>query len=272
MNMARSTYYYRPKGRKPNEPGLLKRIEELAVEFVRYGHRRIVKQLKRDGFKIGKKKVLRIMREKRLLVKPVRRFVRTTDSKHGLRVYPNLIRGLVVKTINQVWVSDITYIRILRGFVYLAVIMDLFSRKAIGHAISKSLSTPLSLGALSMAIQNRRPAAGVIHHSDRGVQYADHRYINELRSHKFVISMSRKGNPYDNASAESLIKTLKSEEVHLWEYRDIADVKKRLPYFIEEMYNQKRLHSSLGYLPPNEFEEMISKEQNQDNPCLAMLT
>lgn len=163
-----------------------------------------------------------------------------------------------------------TYIRISTGFVYLAVILDLFSRKVIGYAVSKNIDTDLSLKALEMAIQNRNPSSGVIHHSDQGVQYAAHRYINRLKFYHFKISMSRKGNPYDNATAESFMKTLKTEEVYLWEYRTLEDVQKRIPYFIEQVYNLKRLHSSLGYRPPDEYEKIHIK--NQPDPCEVTLT
>ena len=164
--------------------------------------------------------------------------------------------------------ADITYIAILSGFVYLAVILDLFARRVVGHALSRSIDTALCLEALRMALALRRPPAGLIHHSDRGVQYASHDYVEKLLANGFRISMARKGNPYDNAAAESFIKTLKSEEVYLWEYRTMDDVQNRLPYFIEEVYNHKRLHSSLGYRPPVEFEELF----NQTKSCPVTLT
>ena len=166
--------------------------------------------------------------------------------------------------LNQAWVADITYIRILTTFVYLAVILDIFSRKVIGYAISKRIDTPLTLSALRMAIQIRSPNPGCIHHSDQGVQYASSEYVELLKQHGFQISMSRKGNPYDNAMAESFMKTLKQEEVYLWDYETLDDVKKRVPFFIEEVYNKKRLHSSIGYVPPEEFEAgLFTKEQSQ---------
>lgn len=268
MNLPRSSFYYKPKTRElsPEERNLEKRIEEITEEFPKYGYRKVTRQLHREGNPVNHKKVHRIMREKCLLVKKSRRFVKTTDSKHPYPVYPNLIKAPKVTAMNQVWVADITYIRIATAFVYLAVILDLYSRKAVGYAISRQIDTDLSLAALHMAVQNRNPKPGVIHHSDQGVQYAAHDYIDELRNHKFQISMSRKGNPYDNAFAESFMKTIKTEEVYLWEYQTLEDVLIRIPYFIEDVYNQKRLHASLGYMPPNEFEA----RSETLTPCLTL--
>jgi transposase InsO family protein len=268
MNLPRSSFYYKPKTRdiSSEDQALEKRIDEITEDFPKYGYRKVTRQLHRDGNPVNHKKVHRIMREKGLLVKPSRRFVKTTDSNHPYPVYANLIKDLKVIAINQVWVADITYIRIVSAFVYLAVILDLYSRKAIGYAISRQIDTNLSLAALRMAIQNRNPPPGVIHHSDQGVQYAAHDYIDELRNSKFQISMSRKGNPYDNAFAESFMKTIKTEEVYLWEYHTLEDVLTRIPYFIEDVYNQKRLHASLGYMPPNEFEA----RSKTLTPCLVL--
>ena len=259
MNLPRTSYYYKPKPREisPEDQAIIARIEEVAEDFATYGYRKIYAQLRRDGIVVNRKKVQRIMREKGLFAKKTQRFVKTTDSNHPYPVYPNLIKDLNVTDINQVWVADITYSRIVAAFVYIAVILDLYSRKAVGYAISRSIDTDLSLAALQMAIETRNPRPGLIHHSDRGVQYAAHDYIDELRSHKINISMSRKGNPYDNAFAESFMKTIKTEEVYLWEYRTLDDVQKRIPYFIEDVYNQKRLHASLNYMPPNEFEALL---------------
>lgn len=178
------------------------------------------------------------------------------------RIYPNLVQNLAVTGPNQVWAADITYIGIQQGFVYLAIILDLFARRAVGNAVSANIDTTLCLEARRMAVAHRNPPKGIIHHSDRGVQYASHDYVEMLLKHGFRISMSQKGNPYDNAKAESFIKTLKTEKVYLWEYRTLTDVQNRLPYFIEEVYNRKRLHSSLGYRPPTEFEKLFMKTQN----------
>lgn len=272
MSLPRSSYYYQPKRQGTSDPLLLARIEAIAEEFSRYGYRRITQQLHREGLLVNHKKVQRIMRERGLTRKPKRRWIRTTESDHPCRIWPNLLQGREVTDRNQAWVADITYIRLLTSFVYLAVILDLFSRKAIGYALSRRLDTTLTLQALGMAIQARNPPPGVIHHSDQGVQYAACDYVQMLRSHGFQISMARRGNPYDNAFAESFLKTLKTEEVYLWEYRTLADAENRLPYFIEQVYNQKRLHSALGYRPPEEFENAFSIAQNHQSPCLATLT
>jgi len=267
MNLARSSFYHKSRARSSDrmklETDLMDRLEAICLEFPRYGYRRVSQQLKRDGWQVNHKKVLRLMRESDLLCQVKRKRVKTTNSNHCLPVYPNLIKDMVITRLNQVWIADITYIRIQTGFVYLAAILDAYSRRAIGYAISGSIDTALTLKALRMAVNNRHPALGIIHHSDQGVQYASREYVEELKAHGFEISMSRKGNPYDNATMESFFKTLKYEEVYPCEYKTLADVMSRLPYFIEEVYNLKRLHSALAYRPPDEFEELLAMKENK---------
>jgi putative transposase len=259
MGLSNSTYYYRLRQKslvaKKEEADLRDRIEQIVVEFTRYGYRRVTHQLRREGWEVNHKRVARVMGEGSLQCQVKRRWVKTTDSDHGYRIYPNLVKELEVNGRNQVWVADITYIRILTGFVYLAVVLDLFSRKVIGWALSEQIDAQLTLAALRMALEDRGPVKDCIHHSDRGVQYACHAYVRELQAAGMRISMSRKGNPYDNAAAESFMKTLKYEEVYLWDYQSVEDVKHRIPYFLQEVYNQKRLHSALGYVTPQDFEQ-----------------
>jgi putative transposase len=269
MNLPRSTYYHQSKNKSGDDSEIISRIEAIIEEFPGYGYRRVTRELHRRGITVNHKKILRIMRQRGLLRKTKRRWIKTTDSNHSQRIYPNLIKNLIVTGPNQVWAADITYIGIRNAFVYLAVILDLFARRAIGYALSRYIDTALCLDALYMAFANRNPPKGVIHHSDRGVQYAAHDYVEALLQYGFLISMSRKGNPYDNATTESFFKTLKVEEVYLWEYRTFEDVQIRLPFFIQEVYNRKRLHSSLGYRPPVEFEELFTRNQK---PCPTALT
>lgn len=259
MGLGRSTYYYRLRQKalraKKEEVDLRDRIEKIVVKCAGYGYRRVTYQLRREGYKINHKRVARLMREQSLQCQVKRRWVKTTDSDHGYRIYPNLIKELKITRRNQVWVADITYLRIMTGFLYLAVVLDLFSRKVIGWALSEHIDAQLTLTALRVALDDRGSVEGCIHHSDRGVQYACHAYVEELEAAKIRISMARKGNPYDNAAAESFMKTLKCEEVYLWDYHNVEDVKRRIPYFLQEVYNQKRLHSALGYVTPEEFEQ-----------------
>ena len=267
--MSKSSYYYKPVNRSEEQKSdqeLVKEIESVVLEFSGYGYRRVTKHLQRLGIIVNHKRVLRLMREYGLLKKRKRRFIRTTDSNHGYRVYPNLVKDITVTALNQVWVSDITYVRLLYDFAYLAAIMDMFSRKVVGYAVSNRIDSGLTLTALDMAITGRRPSPGCIHHSDRGVQYACNDYVDTLKQYGFAISMSRPGNPYDNAYAESFFKTLKYEEVYLSEYRTLADARISLESFIKDVYNTKRLHSGIGYVPPEEYERSISgKIDNRQN-------
>lgn len=275
MKLARSSFYYRARDKdagKKSDADLRDRIETICLSFPRYGYRRVTAALKRQNLRVNHKKVLRLMRESDLLCQVKRKRVKTTNSRHRFPRYPNLIKGVSIRCLNQVWLADITYIRIRTGFVYLAAILDAFSRKVIGYSVSGALDTALTLQALRMAIAGRKPGPGVIHHSDQGVQYASTEYIDELKGHSFLVSMARTGNPYENAMMESFFKTLKHEEVNLCEYETFDDVLARLPYFIEGVYNQKRLHSALGYRPPNEFEEALLNLENNEVPRQTLLT
>lgn len=252
--------FYRWRNEGPVEDAdmeLRDAIQRIAVEWPCYGSRRITRELLRRGRRVNRKKVQRLMREDNLLCLRKRRFVVTTDSDHGLPVYPNVARDLVLTGIDQLWVADITYIRLETEFVYLAVVLDAFSRKVIGWALDRTLEATLSVEALQMALRKRKPTPGLVHHSDRGVQYASGDYTDLLKANGIQISMSRSGNPYDNARCESFMKTLKYEEVYRSEYRDLAEARAQIGAFLEKVYNRKRLHSALGYLPPAEFEAQL---------------
>jgi putative transposase len=273
MGMARSTYYYQSKReenlkkRAKSDSDLVDEIQKIHLEAPVYGHRRLYHALLRKGILINKKKIRRLQKEFDLWPIRIRAFTTTTDSKHGYRRFPNLLKEHgEVRELNEVWVTDITYIRIDTGFIYLAALMDLCSRKIIGWAISKRINAELVVAALKMAIETREPDVGCIHHSDQGVQYACGEYVELLEEWKFKISMSRKGNPYDNAAMESFFKTLKYEEVFLLQYETEEDVLERVPHFIEEVYNTKRLHSSLEYLTPTEFETKKRKSTEPLDP------
>jgi transposase InsO family protein len=248
LNVA--TYYHKPKvsraEREKFDADLRDQVERVQVEHPRAGYRMVLGYLRELGVRVGERRLRRVMREFGLQARIKRAFVRTTDSRHSHRCYPNLLPGRKVTGLNQVWVSDLTYIRIENGFVYLAVIMDLFSRKIVGWKVSKRIDGELALGALRMALLRRSLRPGLVHHSDRGVQYLCGEYVQLLKEHGVEISNSAKGNPYHNAFAESLMKTLKQEEVYLGNYLTFLDVIENLPAFIEQVYNEKRFTRGSG--------------------------
>jgi len=258
-SVSRASYYRSWRKTEPKQEELTLRdaIQRLALKDRHYGYRRISQQLKREGWVVNHKRVLRLMREDNLLSIRRRRFVVTTDSEHDWRVYPNLARSMVLSGLNQLWVADITYIRLQQEFIYLAVILDVYSRRVVGWSISRELDSRFARQALESALRQRQPASGLIHHSDRGVQYACGDYVKRLEDRQITISMSRPGNPYDNAWAESFMKTLKVEEVDGRRYRDFDEAASLIGRFIEDIYNEHRLHSALGYRSPMEFEAEI---------------
>jgi len=261
--VSRARYY---RGLRTPEPAktdtvLRENIQQIALDCSCYGYRRVTHALHRQGIKANHKRVLRLMREDSLLCLRKKRFIATTDSDHRLPVYPNLAAGMDIITPDQLWVSDLTYIRLGREFIYLAVVLDACSRRCLGWSLGRRLDAAVATSALRMALKGRKPQ---VHHSDRGVQYASAEYTNLLKENDVQISMSRKGNPYDNAKAESFMKTLKYEQVYLSEYDNLTDAKAQIGHFLEAVYNQKRLHSSLGYLPPAEFEQACKKDRDKN--------
>ncbi len=257
LGLSRASYYrwLAPPAGCPVEMELRDAMQKIALQFPSYGYRRLTAEMQRRGFEVNHKRMLRLMREDNLLCIRHKAFLVTTDSRHDLPTYPNLARQIVPSGVNQLWVADITYIRLRKEFVYLAVLLDAYSRRAIGWALGRTLQAELAVSALRMALRQRQPGPGLVHHSDRGIQYAAHEYTDLLKQHEIRSSMSRRGNPYDNAACESFMKTLKYEEVYRTEYRDLDEAYAGIGEFIERVYNEQRLHSALGYVPPAEFEQ-----------------
>ena len=265
--VSRAGFYRSLQESQPVEEAMVVRAEIQQIALAhrrRYGYRRIAAELRRRGLLVNHKRVARLMREDNLLAVQPRAFVVTTDAHHDLEVYLNLASRLTLTGINQLWVADITYIRLRAEFVYLAVILDGFSRKVVGWALEKTLASRLPIGALHEAITARQPPPGMVHHSDRGVQYACSDYVQVLRQHQMIPSMSRPANPYDNASCESFLKTLKREEIYANNYRDLVHLRTNMAAFIDQYYNRVRLHSALGYRPPEEFEHTVALEKTAD--------
>ena len=259
-SVSRRSFYRSLKERQPTEEEMEVRsaIQTIALEHRRrYGYRRITAELHRRGMQVNHKRVARIMREDNLLGVQPERFVVTTNSNHKLEIYLNLASRMKLTGIHQLWVADITYIRLKAEFVYLAVILDRFSRKVVGWALDRTLGNRLAVGALEQALEKRQPPPGLVHHSDRGLQYASAEYAAVLEKHRMIPSMSRPANPYDNASCESFMKTLKREEIYANKYDDLEHLRANIEEFIEEYYNRQRLHSALGYRSPEEFEQQI---------------
>jgi len=257
--VSRASFYRHWEAKAPSEAEMALRdvIQRLAVAHRFYGYRRITVMVQREGYEVGAKTVRRLMKQDNLLAVRRRKFVTTTDSDHDFVVYPNLAEQLMVTDVNQLWVADITYLRLLQEFVYLAVVLDAFSRRAVGWALGRSLQTSLPMAALEKAIRTRQPKPGLVHHSDRGSQYASNDYVKRLESIGAVLSMSRAGRPWENGQCESFLKTLKQEEIDARPYHTMEELEQHVGEFIEQIYNRVRLHSALGYVSPEEFESRV---------------
>ena len=273
-SVSRRSFYRSLKERQPTEEEMevQSAIQTIALEHRRrYGYRRITAELHRRGMQVNHKRVARIMREDNLLGVQPERFVVTTNSSHKLEIYLNLASRMKLTGVNQLWVADITYIRLKAEFVYLAVILDRFSRKVVGWALDRTLGNRLAVGALEQALEKRQPPPGLVHHSDRGLQYASAEYAAIIEKHRMVPSMSRPANPYDNASCESFMKTLKREEIYANKYDDLEHLRANIEEFIEQYYNRQRLHSALGYRSPEEFEQQIETPSSAESRGATML-
>ena len=265
--VSRSGFYRFDGDAKPNlrtDMDLRDAIQRIALQWPSYGRPRITAALRRQGWTVNPKRVYRILREDNLLCVRKRKFMLTTDSNHDRKIYPNLASEMVLTSVDQLWRADITYIRLQHEFVYLAVILDAYSRRVIGWALDRTLQDELTLAALQMAMARRAVQPGLVHHSDRGSQYASNDYTDLLKANGIEISMSRKANPWDNAACESFMKTLKYEEVHRNEYRNLAEARAAIHEFVEKVYNRQRLHSALGYRPPVEFERTLAALNNKE--------
>jgi putative transposase len=251
--------YWQQQAPKEEETELRDQIQQIVLTHRgNYGYRRVGRELKDQGVVVNHKRVLRLMQDDNLLAVQRRKFILTTDGRHDLPIYLNLAGRMQLSGPDQLWVADITFIRLREQFVYLAVVLDAFSRRVVGWAVDDSLHAPLAIAALRKAIRARQPGPGLVHHSDRGIQYASLEYVTLLSQHGIVPSMSRTGNPYDNAKCESFIKTLKQEEIYTRQYRDRADLEKHLKQFLEQYYNRQRLHSALNYCSPATFENLLA--------------
>jgi putative transposase len=271
--VSRTGYYRHFDERAPRQAEVELRdlIQRVALEHRCYGYRRVAAEIRLQGIIVNHKRVLRVMHEDNLLSLRKRKFIVTTDSNHGRLTYPNLITDLKLTALNQLWVADITYIRLLEEFIFLAVVLDAFSRRVIGWELGESLQVQLAIRALERALANRSVPSGVIPHSDQGIQYASEDYLDRLREHGFEISMSRKAAPWENARAESFMKTLKTEEVWLQQYRDCNHARTSIGHFLEDVYNHRRLHSALGYLPPVTFEANFAAQHDNEEAAARQL-